>query len=274
MLGVQPALGRGFTPEEISPNSRVVVISDRLWKRRFGGDRAILQRPIVARGHAVLGHRRHAARFLVSRQERGYLAALRVHRADTDAAGTIDPGRRPAEARRDRSLERSEDMTRVAAELTRQFPDVQHGLDRARRAASRAAHRRRAAGAAGARSARSRSCSSSPARTSRTCCWRARRRGSGSSPSGRRSAPAARGSSGSCSPKASCCRAAGGVGGLLLAWWALHLLRAVVAERLPIQRLELVGIDGWVLAFTLGASRALRPGLRSSFPRSRRRSPA
>ena len=34
----------------------------------------------------------------------------------------------------------------------------------------------------------------------------------------------------------------------------LGLLRAVVAERLPIQRLELVGIDPIVLAFTLGAS--------------------
>ena len=46
----------------------------------------------------------------------------------------------------------------------------------------------------------------------------------------------------------------GGLAGLLLAWWALHLLRVVVAERLPIQRLELVGIDGSVLGFTLLAS--------------------
>lgn len=46
----------------------------------------------------------------------------------------------------------------------------------------------------------------------------------------------------------------GGVAGLVLAWWALHLLRVVVAERLPIQRLEMVGIDGWVLGFTLFAS--------------------
>ena len=51
-----------------------------------------------------------------------------------------------------------------------------------------------------------------------------------------------------------CSAIAGGAAGLLLAWWALHLLRAVVAERLPIQRLETVGIDGWVLAFTRGAS--------------------
>ena len=46
----------------------------------------------------------------------------------------------------------------------------------------------------------------------------------------------------------------GGVCGLLLAWWALGFLRAVVAERLPIQRLEMVGIDPYVLLFTLAAS--------------------
>ncbi len=48
----------------------------------------------------------------------------------------------------------------------------------------------------------------------------------------------------------------GGLCGLLLAWWALGFLRAVVAERLPIQRLEMVGIDMTVLLFTLGASLA------------------
>ena len=42
--------------------------------------------------------------------------------------------------------------------------------------------------------------------------------------------------------------------GLLLAWWALGFLRAVVAERLPIQRLEMVGIDPYVMLFTLAAS--------------------
>ncbi len=46
----------------------------------------------------------------------------------------------------------------------------------------------------------------------------------------------------------------GGFCGLLLAWWALGFLRAVVAERLPIQRLEMVGIDPYVLLFTLAAS--------------------
>ena len=42
--------------------------------------------------------------------------------------------------------------------------------------------------------------------------------------------------------------------GLLLAWWGIGVLRAVVAERLPIQRLEAVGIDGPVLAFTVASA--------------------
>ena len=38
-LGVQPALGRNFLPEEaVSGRNRVALISHGLWQRRFGGD--------------------------------------------------------------------------------------------------------------------------------------------------------------------------------------------------------------------------------------------
>ena len=40
----------------------------------------------------------------------------------------------------------------------------------------------------------------------------------------------------------------------MLAWWALLALRTSVAERLPIARLEQVGIDGTVLLFTLATA--------------------
>lgn len=48
MLGVNPALGRAFSPEEdkgVKP-SRVVVISHSLWERRFGADAGILGQSI------------------------------------------------------------------------------------------------------------------------------------------------------------------------------------------------------------------------------------
>jgi predicted permease len=47
---------------------------------------------------------------------------------------------------------------------------------------------------------------------------------------------------------------AGGTAGILIAWWAVHYLRTVVADQLPIQRLEAVALDGWVLLFTVGAT--------------------
>jgi predicted permease len=52
VLGVKFALGRGFLPEEDkTPGSHpVVVLSDGLWKRRFGGDRSILNQTILLNG--------------------------------------------------------------------------------------------------------------------------------------------------------------------------------------------------------------------------------
>jgi len=51
LLGTQAALGRTFAGEEGRPNApRVVVLSFRLWERRFGGDRSILGRPLALSG--------------------------------------------------------------------------------------------------------------------------------------------------------------------------------------------------------------------------------
>lgn len=58
VLGVQPALGRGFLDEEDrSGGADVVVLSDGLWRRLFEADPSILGRPILLRGepHTVVG---------------------------------------------------------------------------------------------------------------------------------------------------------------------------------------------------------------------------
>ena len=58
LLGVQPALGRAFLPEEDAPGrERVVVISHNLWTTRFGADPGILNRTLLLDGqpHLVVG---------------------------------------------------------------------------------------------------------------------------------------------------------------------------------------------------------------------------
>jgi putative ABC transport system permease protein len=48
LLGVQPVLGRGFRGGEDDPSApRVGVLSDGLWRRRFGADRSIIGRTII-----------------------------------------------------------------------------------------------------------------------------------------------------------------------------------------------------------------------------------
>ncbi|MBF5043555.1 ABC transporter permease [Aggregicoccus sp. 17bor-14] len=58
VLGAQPALGRGFAPDEDLPGkSKVVVLGNAVWKRRFGGDAGIIGRSILVGGepHTVVG---------------------------------------------------------------------------------------------------------------------------------------------------------------------------------------------------------------------------
>ena len=57
VLGVQPALGRKFLPEEERPGANhgaeSAIIGDQLWRRQFGGDPAILGRTITLSGRSL-----------------------------------------------------------------------------------------------------------------------------------------------------------------------------------------------------------------------------
>lgn len=49
LLGMQPLLGRTFAPDDAGPAaSPVVVINERLWLRRFGGEPSVIGRSIVS----------------------------------------------------------------------------------------------------------------------------------------------------------------------------------------------------------------------------------
>lgn len=57
-LGVEPALGRNFIPEEEQPGkNNVVILSHGLWQRQFGGDQGILGKTITldGNGYEVVG---------------------------------------------------------------------------------------------------------------------------------------------------------------------------------------------------------------------------
>lgn len=54
LLGIQPARGRVFRPEEFEPNAdNVVVLSDLFWARRFGSDPNVVGRKIQLDGKTV-----------------------------------------------------------------------------------------------------------------------------------------------------------------------------------------------------------------------------
>ena len=254
VLGVQPALGRAFTAEEDRPRSHVVVISDRLWRQRFNADPGILHRAITIQGEAftVTGVMPPGFSFLDRTVEFwlpvGFSAEQRTPRGRwLMSVGRLKPSVSLEQAQRD--------MTRVHEELTRLFPDFNTGWT-ARVVPLRdqlTGEVRPAlfvmfgavafvlliacANVANLLLARATS-------RQRELAIRAAL-GAGRGRIVRQLLA-----------ESLVLSVAGGSAGLALAWWGVHLLRAVVAERIPIQRLEVVTIDGTVLLFTALAALA------------------
>jgi len=70
-LGVPPLLGRTFTPDEFNTGSSVVILSHRLWLRRFGGDPNIVNKTLALPEGRVTGGRRDAGTIQAPRFRRG-----------------------------------------------------------------------------------------------------------------------------------------------------------------------------------------------------------
>ena len=99
-LGVQPILGRTFVAGEDDPGrSRTVVLSERLWRPRYGANPDVLGRQVVAngRGHTIVGVIPSSFEFWDRDTE--IWAILPVDSAN--ASRTVPaPGSGPAQARR------------------------------------------------------------------------------------------------------------------------------------------------------------------------------
>ena len=252
VLGVRPAIGRDFTPQEDAPNVNAVTISDRLWRQRFAADPSIVNRTIMLSGrpHLVVGVMAPGFSILDKTVDVwstvGFGPTARTPRGRwICVVGRVKDGVSMAQAQ--------DDMTRVHAELARRFPDFNTGwtaqvvplrqqlTGEVRPAllvmlgavgfvlliacanvgnlvlARAAARQRELAVRAALGAGRGRLIRQMLAESLLLSL-------------------------------------VGAGAGLVLGWWAIIALRTTVAQRLPIARLEQVGIDGTVLLFTIAAA--------------------
>jgi len=126
LLGVQPALGRGFLPDEERPGTHAVVLSHALWADRFGAKPGIVGRTVPIGGvpYTVVGVAPEGFEFPLDLPG----AQLWTTLAD-EAIGPDQRGSRMLDAigrlRPGVSIEQAQgQMDAVAAALAREYPDA------------------------------------------------------------------------------------------------------------------------------------------------------
>lgn len=121
MLGVQPALGRGFRPDEAAPAGfeQVVLLSDALWRSRFNADPHVVGRPVRINRRELVVIGVMPAGFAFPDRQRLWLPLGATHAQDRSArfigaVGRLRPGvtLEQADAR----------VQQAAADFARQYP--------------------------------------------------------------------------------------------------------------------------------------------------------
>ncbi|HWD00838.1 MAG TPA: ABC transporter permease [Candidatus Sulfopaludibacter sp.] len=124
VMGVQPAMGRGFQTGEDQPvREREVILSDHLWRRRFGGDAAILGQTVRLddQSFVVTGVMPASFDFPLSTDLWSPLAQTPAQRTSRRGEGLTAVARlKPG-----RTVGQSEaDLTAIAARLAQSYPDT------------------------------------------------------------------------------------------------------------------------------------------------------
>ena len=131
LLGIRPAFGRSFLPEEEATNGpHVVMMTDDLWRRRYGGDRSLIGKTIQVDGvaHTVVGILPRGFHLLLPTEaflvkdaelwtplQFDYTQNLPRNLTFFTVFGRLKPGVSFAQAQ--------DDMNRIAAEFHAEFPE-------------------------------------------------------------------------------------------------------------------------------------------------------
>lgn len=126
-LGLKPVLGRSFLPEDEKPGaSRVALLSEKFWQRRFGSKPGVLGRELILDGesYTVVG--------VLPRIGRSFYAGCNVWVPLIAEAERADRGQRPFQVvgrlKTGWSLERAEaEMSTIARRLEQQYPETNTG---------------------------------------------------------------------------------------------------------------------------------------------------
>jgi putative ABC transport system permease protein len=253
ILGVPAELGRTFTPDEDQPRRNLVaLISDTLWRRKFGADRTIVNRAVYLDGELVTVVGVMPAGFSILDK------SVAVWRPTGFSAASRTPRGRwlfvVARIKQGTTIQRAQqDMDRVQAEMIRLFPAFNTGWHvRVRSLKDELSRNARPAllillGAVGfvlliacanvANLLLARATTRQRELAVRTALGAGRRQ-----------------LLSQMFVESGVLATAGTAAGLLLAWWAVVIVRTTVAAHIPVPRLEAVSIDRVVLGFTAAAA--------------------
>ncbi|MGA8026546.1 MAG: ABC transporter permease [Bryobacteraceae bacterium] len=131
VVGMKPALGRGFRPDEEKPGTHVVILSDELWKAQFGGDRGIIGRSVEIdrQSFTVVGIAPPRFHFPVENQKNQLWTTIAWDAFVTEGQPLTEQRgawlmRAIARLKPGVSIERAKaQMDGVAASLAKQYPD-------------------------------------------------------------------------------------------------------------------------------------------------------